>query len=384
MIRRSPLFRALTLAILSFACAAHHEAPPARVAAAMVAPPATPSIASAEFAGLIDRLSEPGGFFPSDNLVSNETSYLHVLRKMKETGVAGGAYVGVGPDQNFSYIAAVRPEIVFIIDIRRDNMLQHFLFKALFENARNRLEYLCLFLGKRTPPDLASWDTADVTRIIAYVDSTQSDQKSFDEAAARVTASATRFGYTLSAEDLATIHTIHTTFAEWGLDTRYSNRGRFNSFPSWRQLILETDLEGKRRNYLASEASFQFIKDLETRNLVVPVVGDLSGPHALAAIGQEVARRGLHISAFYTSNVEQYLFQQSGFQTFAATVSALPFDDRSVIIRSYFRGFHPQNVPGYSSTQLLEHFTDFAREFHNGGYKSYLELVTLNVLSLRS
>jgi hypothetical protein len=57
------------------------------------------------------RLSEPAGSFPSENVVSNETSYLHVLDAMRREGVRGGAYIGVGPDQNFSYIAAVRPEV---------------------------------------------------------------------------------------------------------------------------------------------------------------------------------------------------------------------------------------------------------------------------------
>src|SRR4029453_14967345 len=85
------------------------------------------------FSRLVARLSEPGGFFDSDNLVSNETSYLHVLGAFDSLGVRGGAYIGVGPEQNFSYIARVKPEIALIIDIRRDNMLLHLLFKAMFE-----------------------------------------------------------------------------------------------------------------------------------------------------------------------------------------------------------------------------------------------------------
>ena len=93
-----------------------------------------PALSDSAFAALVARISEPGGYFDSDNLISNESSYLHVLGAMRRLGVAGGAYVGVGPDQNFSYIAQVRPRIAFIIDIRRDNLLQHLLFKSLFEN----------------------------------------------------------------------------------------------------------------------------------------------------------------------------------------------------------------------------------------------------------
>ena len=68
------------------------------------------------FAALSARLSEPGGYFDSDNLISNETSYLHVLGKLRELNVSNGVYIGVGPDQNFTYIAKIRPRMAIIID----------------------------------------------------------------------------------------------------------------------------------------------------------------------------------------------------------------------------------------------------------------------------
>ena len=77
------------------------------------------------FAAQVEAFSEPGGYFDTDNLISNERSYLQVLPDLERPGVHGGAYVGVGPDQNFSYIARIRPPIAFIVDIRRDNLLLH-------------------------------------------------------------------------------------------------------------------------------------------------------------------------------------------------------------------------------------------------------------------
>src|SRR6185503_4496484 len=90
------------------------------------APATTPTT----FAALVQQLSEPGGDFGGDNLISNEQSYLRVLPALARAGATGGAYVGVGPDQNFSYIAQVKPSVAYIIDIRRDNLLLHLLFKA--------------------------------------------------------------------------------------------------------------------------------------------------------------------------------------------------------------------------------------------------------------
>jgi hypothetical protein len=88
-------------------------------------------LSAAEFTRTIQDVSEPGGFFRSDNFTSNETSYLHVIDKLREMHLGGGAYIGVGPEQNFTYIAKLRPQIAFIVDIRRQAMIQHLLYKAL-------------------------------------------------------------------------------------------------------------------------------------------------------------------------------------------------------------------------------------------------------------
>jgi hypothetical protein len=94
--------------------------------------------------------------------------------------------------------------------------------------------------------------------------------------------------------------------------------------------------------------------------------------------------RGLHVRAFYLSNVEQYLFRGGTFDQFARTVAALPHDEHSVLIRSYFgrRDTHPLNVPGHTSTQLLERFDTFVAEVRGSGYRSYFDVVRRNVLPL--
>ncbi len=342
--------------------------------------------ATTSFGRLIQDLSEPGGYFPSDNLVSNETSYLHVVPALSELGVRSGAYIGVGPDQNFSYIAHIRPEVAFIIDIRRENLLQQLLFKALFENARNRVEYLSLMLGSPAPAEAGQWEDATIDEIVLYVDTVGKSVERFEAADSLLQASIEGYGYPLSDRDRAVIRGIHSAFFEYGLGIRYSNDGgrRGSRYPTWRQLLLQTDLTGARQNYLASESDFRYVKRLEARNLVIPVVGDLGGPRALAAIGREIERRGLRVSAFYLSNVEQYLMRGAGFGQFAATVADLPYDDRSVLIRSYFtrRYALPQSVPHHISTQLLERIEAFVASEETESARSYLELVTRNAIPL--
>ena len=75
--------------------------------------PSGPGTAQAPggFAAQVAALSEPGGYFDTDNLISNERSYLQVVPDLEKGGVRGGAYIGVGPEQNFSYIAHIRPRL---------------------------------------------------------------------------------------------------------------------------------------------------------------------------------------------------------------------------------------------------------------------------------
>ena len=338
--------------------------------------------ADSSFGRLIERLSEPGGYFDTDNLISNESAYLHVLGTLHRVGVSGGAYIGVGPDQNFSYIAQLRPTVAYILDIRRDNLLQHLMFKSLFALSRNRLEYLCRLFARPVPRDLHHWDQRSITELIAYLDETPQQPELVDASLAAVRAKAASLGVPLSDKELATIGRIHATFIDAGPDLRFSSIGRPPRpyYPTYRQLLLEKDLAGRQANYLASEDDFRFLKTLQARNLVVPVVGNFAGAHALREIARDVGARGERVSAFYTSNVEYYLMREGSFDRFAENLKRLPRTARSVVIRSYFGGVfgspHPQSVPGYYNTQLVQSLDAMLDEYDRGGYRTYLELVT--------
>lgn len=347
------------------------------------------SLTTQKFAQLIEKFSESNGYFDTDNLISNEASYLHVLGRMRQMKVSGGAYLGVGPDQNFSYIAQIRPSIVFIIDIRRDNLLQHFLFKSLFALSRNRIEYLCLLFGKPAPADLKVWEGRSIQEIIAYLDKTAAKRELLDTTMMGIQTKARSFGLKLEQSDLETIARIHRAFFEAGPDLKFTSRNRPPRYyyPSYRDLLLEKDLTGKNGNYLASEEDFRFLKSLEDRNLIIPVVGNLAGSQALKSIAQFLRERGDYVSAFYTSNVEFYLMRGDDFERFAENLKQLPRDEKSVIIRSYFNGTwgypHPQSVNGYYSTQLLQTIDSFVKEYAAGGYHDYTDVISKHIIELR-
>jgi hypothetical protein len=353
------------------------------------AQPAAESLAPAQFAQLSRDLSEPGGYFDTDNLISNEASYLHVLGRMREIGVSGGAFIGVGPDQGFSYIAQIRPRIAFMVDIRRDNLLQHLFYKALFELSRQRIEFLCLLFGRPLPSNLADWESRPVTELAAYIQKTPGASRLFEESRAAIRKRLGEMGMNLSSEDLATIERIHGEFFTEGIELRFTshNRAPRSYYPTYRDLIVEKDLTGREGSFLAREESFKFLKSLEGHNLVIPVVGNLAGEKALKSIGAYLRSREMIVSALYTSNVEFYLMRGDEFEKFGRNVSALPRGTKSVLIRSYFNNSwgrsHPMTVSGYYSTQLLTRLDTFAAEFAAGGFRGYTDVVSKGLLPLR-
>jgi hypothetical protein len=340
------------------------------------------------FAGLVGQLSEDGGFFDSDNLVSNEATYLHVMGAMRTLGVRGGAYIGVGPEQNFSYIAQIRPSIAYLIDIRRDNLLQHLWFKALFALGGDRAEYLSLMLGRRLPDD-GPWRRWPIEDLLAYFDSVPPSAEYAAANSRRVAEKVRSFGVPLTDVEYAAIASIHEAFVQSGLELRFTshNRPARYFYPTMRDLIVERDLAGTQSNYLMRNEDFAFVKALHARDRIIPVTGDLAGPHALRAIGRDIASRDERVSAFYVSNVEFYLMRQGSFEAFADNALSLPRGPRSVLIRSLFGGLyrmdHPQSVPGYFSTQLMQTLETFVAEHRAGGYQTYRDVVTKHAIELR-
>jgi hypothetical protein len=342
--------------------------------------PATPAAAgTTPLASLVGRLSEPNGDFDTDNLISNESSYLHVMPALEQGGVTGGVYIGVGPEQNFSYIGRIRPSSAFIIDIRRDNLLLHLLFKAIFAASRNRMEYLSVLTGRPVPDRLDSWRDASIEKIIGYLDMTEPASSAWNGAdLERLHASIRATGIQVSAADLATIDRFRRAFVQSGLGLQFQSTGRpaRDYYPTYRDLLLETDRRGRKLCFLASEDDFQFVKGLEARDQIVPVVGNLSGPHALAAIGQEITRRGEKVSAFYVSNIENYLFRDGSFPRFMDNVKKLPRSDKSVIIRSLFGGMSlPESVPGYYSTSTIQTMNELVANCGATRCRGYSELL---------
>ncbi len=331
-----------------------------------------------QFGRYIDEWSEPEGYFDSDNFISNETSYLHVIPDLRQRVKPGGIYLGVGPDQNLSYIVHTRPSLAIITDIRRQNMLQHLLFKALFVMSSNRVEYLSLLFSKETPPVKPGASFED---LLAAVRRAPSSEKLFQRNLAAVKDLLTRkYRLKLTTDDISKVDYIYRTFWEEGLDLRFSSLGRGNAlnYPTFEEILLETDRQGRQQNYLSSQELFQWLKNFQADNRLIPIVGDFAGPHAFKAVSGFLRANGLRLSVFYTSNVEFYLFGRSTWVRYIANLRGLPIADDSVFIRSYFPTYgrpHPLNVSGHRSTSLVQPMTKFLDQYDSRSLSSYWDVV---------
>jgi hypothetical protein len=341
-------------------------------------------LSAAEFSRLVREFSEEGGYFRSDNFTSNETSYLHVIDKLRQLGATGGAYIGVGPEQNFTYIAKVRPRIAFIVDIRRQAIIQHLIYKAVFQLSPTRAQFLSFLLSRPLPKEKVPEADTAVNELLTYFGNTLADDKAYAVNLETIRKTIQEeFQIPLSETDRQSLEYVYKSFRNEGLDISY-RMGNYNSnsFPTLKEIIAGTDLNGKPGNFLASSEDYDFVRNMHRRNLIIPVVGDFGGKKALAAVGDYLRKNRLTVMAFYTSNVEQYLFGSDSFTGFANNIKQLPITDKSLFIRAVAgRMPHPARLPGHRLATLLQQITVFLKDFDEGRYQSYPDLVMTNYIA---
>lgn len=337
----------------------------------------------ADFWHVVEEISEPGGYFRSDNFVSNEGELQYVLGDLERVVPPGRAYVGVGPEQNLTYIAALEPSVAFIVDIRRQNLVHHLMFKALMEMSPNRVVYLERLLSRPRPDGIDS--TSSVSALFDAFATVPADTLLFhatlDTMERHLEA---HRGRPLDAQDAASLLYVFGAFAEAGPDLTYSfgqmNGRRFGGrMPTLAEIMTETDEHGVQRGYLASEANYDAVRDLHERNLIIPVVGDFGGDKALRAVGTWLRRHDAVVGVFYASNVEQYLFRQTpAAARFYDNLRTLPVDSASTFVRSVTgRGWVPLRNPRSRMAQLTMPMQAMLRAIERGEVMSYADLVML-------
>lgn len=330
------------------------------------------------FAELVASLSEKGGYFDTDNLISNETAYIQVVPELEPVG---GVYIGVGPEQNFHYIGKLRPSWAFIVDVRRDNMLHHLLLNAILVKAKTPYDYLC-WLFSRTCEETVGPGTGFVD-MVAAVERSQPDERLFRRNLSAVMKHIDgNLHVPLDERDRKDIEFIYRSFFDEQLGLRFKSYGRppMPYHPTYRRLLLARGVDGKPAHFLSRPDDYAAVRKLALEGHLIPVVGDFAGPHALRAVGEFVRKEGETVTAFYVSNVEFYLMRNGTFPRYVENVRSLPRSASSQFIRAYFSyGYpHPAALPGQRSTLVRQKIDRFLSLYDKGSYSSYWDVSTLD------
>ena len=283
---------------------------------AWVVSAAVPSrLTDEQFWNLSRNSSEEDGVFRSDNLLSNETTFQWIIPGILKTARQGRVYLGVGPEQNFTYMAALRPTMAFIIDIRHGNLDVHLLYKALFELSKDRAEFVSRLFSRKRPDGLTA--QSSVAEIFTAVQAAETSEAIYNDNLQAVEGYLTdTHHFPLSSGDRDGIAWALGNYYRFGPSISYNSslsasapppivgaptigpRGG-NAFTTYTSLMLSDDGQGLNRGFLATEENFAFLKDLEARNMVVPIVGDFGGPKAIRAVGAYLKSVDALVSAFY-------------------------------------------------------------------------------------
>jgi hypothetical protein len=269
--------------------------------------------------------------------------------------------------------------MAFIIDIRRQNLIQHLLFKAIVEMSDNRGDFFARLFSRPRPAGVD--DTWSPRALFDAYDEVAGSEALFQTNLAEIEKwLVERHGFPLTPDDLQSLEYVYRAFFSEGPALRYSfPRRQLRVFPTYAELLVAVDRAGVNHSYVATEQNFAVLRDVERRNLLVPIVGDFAGGKAIRAVGRYLTQHGATVNYFYTSNVEQYLFQNDAFRRFFANVATLPLGENSTFIRAYFdTGFlYPPGIitPDLHSVQLLDRMPGLLNAFGAGTIGSYHDVV---------
>ena len=284
-----------------------------------------------EFWSMVTTVSEPSGRYTGDNWISNEASIQDIIPHLRKLAKPNGAYIGVGPEQNFTYMWALQSKMGFIVDIRRQNMLEILMLKSLFELSPERADFVANLFSRRRPAGLDANTSAKALMAAFAAAPSEGLAKNVES----VKASLAKHGFMLGGEDLSRISYVQEIFnrAGLGIVAEYASPGSPGGIPvTFVDLMTATDRTGQPWSFLSSEAAYRYIKDLHRKNLIVPLVGDFAGPSTIRKVGEYLRQRNTNVATFYLSNVESYLNGPT-MKVFQESLATLPFDSSSMLIR---------------------------------------------------
>lgn len=311
----------------------------------------------------------PSGPAAADNLMTNEDSIAAAVDQLQAEAPRGQAFIGVGPDQNYSLMAAIGPGSAYILDYRKKNQLLHLYHKAVLEMSETRLGYLEDFWARSQPRENQSG--LDLASLIGRYQAKPLDQNRLGELKLKLRQIISKWNY-LSAADQQEVSRIQARLAGPGPEARFL---ALKMYPTIGSLILSKTRSGKPAHWLATDVKYQAVRNLSLRDQIFPVVGDWAGTGCLRRLAEKLAAESVNVGAVYISDVEFFLMRGGLFAKYVANLSRLPLHSQAVIIRTSTREIdHPQRVVGQSSTTIVRPLKPFLDSARSGKIQRWDEL----------
>lgn len=334
-------------------------------------------ISPSEFTQLVLSMSEDAGYFFSDNWVPNEPNYWRICKDIERLKLKGGVYIGVAQDQNFGYIAKIKPEVAFIVDIRQLNRYQHLVIKALFEFAETPAEFFSLLFSKEIDASVKADGFSDIGEIVSYLRRAPSNRdifwKTVDDI---IELYRNKYAFPVNDDAECDIIYILSYFYKFNLDIGYFGHCLPDEkYLTYEKFLMLKDFDGHYVTPFSNIEDYTLLRNMQLENRIIPITGDFTGKKAFQEIGEFMRERNLTLSAFYVSNVEEKIFyelssERPAFQDFVDNIRLLPSNDYSVIIR--VTNMLSKFTVNYNRCQLVRTFLDNAVK---GKYSSYHELI---------
>jgi len=222
--------------------------------------------------------------------------------------------------------------VAFIFDIRRQNLVELLMYKALFEMSPDRGEFVSRLFSRKLP--LVVGPTPSVRELMNAVNSAKPDRQYYQQTLQEITDRLTRqHQFALSADDLNKIGYIFKVFYDGGpgMDYRYASASPNASVPSFYNLMVASDRTGKNWAFLANDERYRFVRTMQQKNLIIPIVGDFAGPKAIKSVGNYLKQNNADVTVFYISNVEDYL--SAKWPKYLSNLQSLPVEPGGLFIR---------------------------------------------------
>lgn len=294
------------LSLLSFLCstAAGQAAPVRRVTAPL----------SPEHQHVVEAIPNEGTPRPSRHYFRSNEWRQDLLRP--HLAGLGGAYLGVGSDQNYTMAAMAGSELLLLVDY----------------------------------DPLIPW-VHEIYRVLV------SESESPDALIARFSEE--------SAEE--TQRLLHKALAEHpsreGIVRHY--RERREPWFFYLRRVQRLTRDGQPFSWLASREMYDHVRALHRTRRIISRNGDLTTARTVRSMADAARRVGVPVRLVYFSNAEQFFTYSP---EFIENMRALPTDDRSLVVRT----IRHRDIPVAQEGRwhyLVHEFADFLERLETGAYK---------------